>query len=340
MPAASLIAASYFLRCFFACVLFLSSALVFAKTAYLDIYPVISADKKTHVFKVKQIARLKNSETMGAVDIARINATTVVLPLGSFESRQYIQGAVIKNAILAGLGAGDDVLVDINAPPRVVLKFKAGADISASVVSVAKKALEAHLNQHYQKSYISLTITPEINYDGELRFVPRGIAGLVKNRTAVWVDVFNEGGLVQSVPVWFEVQAQMDVLVLKSAVARGDVVSRKHFVIKSRDINGLPAEVVRINEMSDEQFGDFVYSGNVLEREVLDRRLIKKVKAINFGDDVKVISKSGRVSITTNAIAQGSAEIGDNVKLMAVESKEIFTGKVVARKQVVVEANP
>lgn len=340
MPIVSLIAASYFLRCFFACVLFFSSALAFAKTAYLDIYPVISADKKTHVFKVEQLARLKNSEAMGAVDIARINATTVVLPLGSFESRQYIQGVVIKNAILAGLGAGDSVLVDINAPPRVVVKFKAETDISVGAVAVAKEALQEYLEKHYRKSEISLVIVPDVKYDGELRFVSRDIVGLIKKRTAVWVDVYNGEVLVQSVPVWFEVKAQLEVLVLKSAVARGDVVSRKHFIIKSKKLNGLSAEVVRRNEFSDEQFGDFVYAGDVAEGVVLDRRLIRKIKAINFGDNVNVISKSGRVSIITNAIARGSAEIGDDVKLMAVESKEIFTGKVVARKQVFVDANP
>lgn len=340
MRLVSFIAANHFSLFFIQCALFFLSAFAFAKAPYLEVYPVISGDKKTRIFKVEQIAKLKNVEEIKEVDVARINATTVVLPLGGFESRQYIQGAAIKNAILVAMEPRDSSLIDINAPPRVVVKFKAETDISASAIAVAKKALQQHLEKHYRKSEISLVIVPDVKYDGELRFVSRDIVGLIKKRTAVWVDVYNGEVLVQSVPVWFEVKAQLEVLVLKSAVARGDVVSRKHFIIKSKKLNGLSAEVVRINEFSDKQFGDFVYAGDVAEGVVLDRRLIRKIKAINFGDNVNVISKSGRVSIITNAIARGSAEIGDDVKLMAVESKEIFTGKVVARKQVFVDANP
>lgn len=340
MRLVSFIAANHFPPFFIQCALFFLSAFAFAKAPYLEVYPVISGDKKTRIFKVEQIAKLKNVEEIKEVDVARINATTVVLPLGGFESRQYMQGAAIKNAILVAMEPRDSSLVDINAPPRVVVKFKAETDISASAIAVAKKALQQHLEKYYRKSDITLAMAPNIKYDGEVRFVPRDIGDLVKNRTAVWVDVYNGESIIQSVPVWFEVKAQMEVLVLKSAVARGGVVSRKHFIIKSKEISGLPTEVVRINEMPDEQFSDFVYAGDIAERVVLDHRLIKKVKAINFGDDVKVISKSGRVSITTNAIAQGSAEIGEHVKLMAIESKEIFTGRVIARKQVVVDANP
>lgn len=340
MRLVSFITGNYFSRFFISCSLFFLSAFAIAKAPYLEVYPVISGDKKTHIFKVEQIAKLKNVGKMKEVDIARINATAVELPLGGFESRQYMQGVAIKNAILAAMEPRDSALVDINVPPRVVARFKAERDISAGAVAVAKKALQDHLEKYYRKSDITLAIAPNIKYDGDLRFAPRDIGGLVKNRTAVWVDAYNGDRLIQSVPVWFEVNAQMEVPVLKSAVARGDVVSRKHFIIKSKEISGLPTEVVRINEMPDEQFEDFVYAGNIAEQVVLDRRMIKKVKAINFGDDVKVISKSGRVSITTNAIAQGSAGIGDDVKLMAIESKEIFTGKVIARKQVVVDANP
>ncbi len=336
----SFIAANYFSLLFIPCALFFLSAFAFAKTPYLEIYPIISGDKKTRIFKIEQIAKLKNVGKMTEIDVARINATTVALPLDSFESRQYMQGVAIKNAILAAMEPRDSTLVDINAPSRVVVKFKAETDISASAIAVAKKALQKHLEKYYRESDITLAVAPKIKYDDELRFVPRDIGGLVKNRTAVWVDAYNEGSLIQSVPVWFEVKAQMEVLVLKSAVERGDVVSRKHFIIKSKEIRALPIETVRVNEMSDEQFGEFIYAGDIAEQVVLDRRLIKKVKAINFGDDVKVISKSGRVSIITNAIAQGSAEIGDHVKLMAIESKEIFTGRVIARKQVFVDANP
>ncbi|QEY18586.1 flagella basal body P-ring formation protein FlgA [Cellvibrio sp. KY-GH-1] len=340
MLSVSHVAASLFLRFFNVCVLFFLSALVFAKTPYLDVYPVISAEAKTNLFKIEQIARLKNEQGMKEVDVARVNSMTIVLPVEGFEARQYVKGVAIKNAILISLGERDRELVNVNVPPRVVVKFKGGADVSVAAVTVAKKALEGYLEKHYGKSNVSLIVAPSLKYDGELRFVPRDVVGLVKTRMAVWVDAYKGERLVQSLPVWFEVKAQMEVLVLKTAVARGELVSRKHFVIKMAEINGLPLEVVRLNELPAEQFGNFVYVENVAEKMVLDHRMIKKIKAINFGDDVEVVSRSGRVSIITKAIAQGSAEIGDYVKLMATESKEIFSGKVVARKQVVVDANP
>jgi flagella basal body P-ring formation protein FlgA len=340
MRSAALVVASCTFRRFLLCIICFFNDSSFAGSAYLKVYPVISLAQQGRFVNIEKIAKLVHGNSLSAEDIARINAMNVEIPVTDVESRQYLDGAEIKNVLISALNERDRTRIGVSAPPRVVVRMKAGAGISSSVVEVAKSELQNYLDKYYQRGQINLVAVPDINYQGKLKYVARQIVGPVKKRMAVWVDISDDERLVQSALVWFDVKAHVQVFVLKKAVTRGEVVNHKHLAITSRDIDGLPVEAVRVNEIKKEQFANFIYGDDISRKEILDRRFIRRAGAINFGDDVKVISKVGNVSITTRAIAQGTANIDEKIRLMTLEGKEIFWGKVVGRKQVVVEANP
>ena len=236
------------------------------------------------------------------------------------------------NEVSRKLRAYQGVLKDIHFKIPKKLKitktdFKiSDAEIKNEITLMLKKLLP---NQDWEVSLKSLQKIqwPELSGSAQVKIIPLNI----RPRGAALFEVVIEDEGKTLNHIWLNGEAEYFA---KVAVVQKPVLARSY--INSDYISWERRNVTYMTEIPASEI-DFVASvaksnlpsGLVITKNNLDREL-----AVKFGEEVEITIGDDSISVSTKAISQQNAYVGDLIKLRTVNGNKFLTGTVVAKKQV------
>jgi flagella basal body P-ring formation protein FlgA len=202
------------------------------------------------------------------------------------------------------------------------------------LVQIAEESLRAELGGGYEK--VELEALPNVRKmtlppGAQLR--PRPLAGVVAQRTAVWVEIRVDGRAYGAVPVWFAVKAWKQVPVALTNLPAGSALRREDFALETRDVMQAAKIIDRLPIEQGIRLRIALSRGLPVTETMLER-----MPAISRNQQVAVRMLAGSIVIETEGLAQADGRIGDTVKVKNPGSSEIFKGEVVEPGLVLVNA--
>ena len=204
------------------------------------------------------------------------------------------------------------------------------------IVDVAQEYLERKLRQRYSTIYVSTEdyITSMIVPMGDVRLaanLPRDYR--LSRRMAVWVDVNVDGDDYQTVPVWFDVSVFEEALVANKALEKNSSLKEGDFsrlVVDIAVIGGEPVTEV-------ESLAGMRLSSPIEESTVLISDVLEITPLIAKGQKVTVYTSSGKVSLSTTAIALHDGKLLQKVSVQNPKYNTHYTATVIGQGMVKVD---
>jgi flagella basal body P-ring formation protein FlgA len=125
------------------------------------------------------------------------------------------------------------------------------------------------------------------------------------------------------VPVY--VKSFKMVAILKHAVIRNTVISKKDIVLEKRNINRLSSGYFD----APEQLIGKIFSQNLTSDTVLTQHHVKSAMAVNRGQSVTLIAKNSVIEVRMKGVAMSKGAIGERIKVKNTNSKRIIEGIII-----------
>lgn len=181
-----------------------------------------------------------------------------------------------------------------------------------SLLHLAEKAMHDHLSRVYDEFNI------EVLSDVGDVIVPLGTVTLetiikqaekISKRTLVWLDIYVDKQHVQTVPIWFSVQAYASILVASENLLRHQHLDSDDFYLAYKDIAGFSDKpLTSIENVAGRRLIKSLIQGDVL----LESRL-EKIPAVTKGAMITVQTTVGDIALETRGIAMNDADIEQRV---------------------------
>ena len=169
---------------------------------------------------------------------------------------------------------------------------------------------------------------------GKLSYKARLPAQVPLNaRMMVWLDIAIDGAAYRSLPIWFKVKAEKDVLVFRRAVKERTVLRLRDVRIERRDIAALGGEPAAL----DADFGQLRTVWHKSKRSVLLQKDLEPLPVVRRQQEVVVRVASGPILIETTGIAKADGKLGDIVKIDNPRGTGSFAAEVVGKGVVYVQ---
>jgi flagella basal body P-ring formation protein FlgA len=149
-------------------------------------------------------------------------------------------------------------------------------------------------------------------------------------RMAVWVDVSVNGAHLRSVPVWFAVSVNRQVLVTSRDLEPGSLLSPADVALEHRDIanaGGAPLE-------EREQLSGMRTSRPLPAGAIITARDLSPIPSVRKGQQVTVQARSGGVALTTTAIALTDGDTHDRIRVRTPSGHDSYRVVVVGAGRV------
>lgn len=264
------------------------------------------------------------------------------------EAVQYVAGSVIETVVgktprpghstwvtasdikarlgkdVAGLGlrSGDRVRVISSGLERSI----------ADGVAMAQNELERWLAMRYGNYFVSPAGSDQAAikaYEGEIGFAVRtGGQMTLSKRMRVLLDVFVDGEVFTTLPVWFSVSVIEPVWTLGEEVQADERVAMANLVRMDADVAGIRGRAFR-GDLSELRFARFRPKGAILKEEDLD-----PMPAVTRGAPVQVIVNYGSVSLVVKGEALTDGNLDQRVSIKNLSSGESFFATVVGESRV------
>lgn len=131
-----------------------------------------------------------------------------------------------------------------------------------------------------------------------------------------------------SIPVWFSVKAYQKVLVATKHIKNHRLLQTNDLKIQNRDIAGLKnPPLTHIPQQA-------WVKQSVNKNQILTSDEIGKQPDVRQGQKVSVLIKQVRISISTEALAEHDAYIGELVRMKNLKNKKHFLARVSGKNQV------
>lgn len=203
-----------------------------------------------------------------------------------------------------------------------------GVAYPGSLISeFATEVLRTALYRRYDRVDIELTSEPDdiIVPAGKLELAVSGLEDIIPTkRMVVWVDAQVDGEHYQSLPVWYGVTIQADVVTAARDLKRHEVVASSDLRTANVDITtvrGTP--VVDPNELVGLRVLIPIAAGDVL----LDG-IAEPPPAIQEGQMIDVVASSGRVILRGKAIALADGDLHERIAVRNPKSGESYFATV------------
>ncbi len=151
-------------------------------------------------------------------------------------------------------------------------------------------------------------------------------AGQIGKRVAVWVDFLVDSKKIQSIPVWFKIEAYGTALTLKNDLSVGRLIRKDAFESSYRDLAGAKGTVVSALPKKLMRAKRRMKQGDILVGES-----IEAAPAVTRGSRVKVQASTESVALTVIATALQDGDIGDEVRIRrgtsGIKYSAIVTGR-------------
>lgn len=153
--------------------------------------------------------------------------------------------------------------------------------------------------------------------------------------TAKWDDTYPPAKRIcvrlvhnkTSIPVWFSVKAYKKVLVANHKLNPHRQANSTDFTLQNRNIAGLTAKPLTILPANNWLKKSLNNNQIITDTDLMPPPLVLK------GQTIKVIISSPGVRITTQAIAEKDAYLGDKISLINPKSKTHFTAVISGKNQ-------
>jgi flagella basal body P-ring formation protein FlgA len=152
-------------------------------------------------------------------------------------------------------------------------------------------------------------------------------------RGSVPIQILVDGRKFRTIFPRLDVQIFQTVLVAKTRIARGSLVSGGDFGLQRQAVSGLnqvplvaPQAVLGAEATRDIQAGT-----------VLTAQMFKLPTAVKSGDMVTIVLTSGDLTIIYNGQARSAGAVGQMIKVLNLESKREFTARVTGPNRVEVK---
>ena len=152
----------------------------------------------------------------------------------------------------------------------------------------------------------------------------------ISRRMPVWVDISVDGAHLRSVPVWFAVSVNREVLVTSRDLEAGSMLSAADVTVEERDVanvGGVPLEErARLSGMRTSRplpAGAVITAGD-----------LSPIPPVRKGQQVTVQARSGRVALTTTAIALADGDTHDRIRVRTPSGHDSYRVIVVGAGRV------
>lgn len=166
--------------------------------------------------------------------------------------------------------------------------------------------------------------------------LPDGLA--LRGPVTLRVDVWQAGGgeqdaLVASLPVSFIIRRQEGHLVTLRAIKRGERLGPENLALREEDATYEVDGVSSMDSVLNKVARTFIPEGKVLTQAMVDEPI-----AIQRGDVVRLLVKSGAVVVETSAKAMRDARIGESIPLQVIDTDRTVQARCVEPGVVVRDA--
>ncbi len=193
---------------------------------------------------------------------------------------------------------------------------------------------------------ISHTISPissdySVNFMGDRKTISIPVGNIsyeyklpdtvIKKRVPVWVDIFVNSSHYRSFPLWFDVKAFADVVVASRNIKAGQMLTENLITIQKHDVSLYENPVIKDKSLTNLRVKRSIKSG-----EVITFSLLEKLPPVYRGQNVKVISTHGNITIFVAGSSLDDGKVGQIVRVKRRGANKPF--KAIVEKQGLVSA--
>lgn len=302
---------------------------------------------ESYCFKLKSSARVKGNliELSEVIELGvnknKMSDKLLSLPVGRVPRNKYGSYVLLKNVKAAVERAFPGVYanavwigvdkIKINTIKRKIDSYKYLNMASEHVVDKISSEGTTGLSVAVTGKYKDIQV-PE----GDILLSPQSMAdSFLTKRMCVWIDIFVDGEHYRSLPVWFVVEANREVLAAKFDVNTTDYLTAKQFDLKVLDVTDLSSRPVTLNDLH----GNWRVKRKLKSGEILTKDLLEIAPDVFKGQKVKVRAKVGNVSLETVATAMEDGSVGSRVRVNKPDTDIMYSTKVVDLGVVLVDVS-
>lgn len=130
-----------------------------------------------------------------------------------------------------------------------------------------------------------------------------------------------------SIPVWFAVKAYQSVLVARHKINAHRLIKQEDVMLQERNIAGLNA--VPLSKLSQARW----LNRSLNKHQILMQSDVHQQPAVKRGQKIKVNVTHHGISITTNALAQSDAEVGQLIRMKNPSTNKYFSATIIGKNQ-------
>jgi len=150
--------------------------------------------------------------------------------------------------------------------------------------------------------------------------------------TTAPVEILLDGRHYKSVPVTVRVKVMGDVLVASRELARHQEINPGDIRCERRELISPIAAALKPEDLSGKRTTRTIPAGRIITPEC-----VEEIPAVSAGDKVTIQVTVGAVRATLTGIARTSAQVGQTIRVISVDTKKELAGKVIDKGIVEVE---
>lgn len=189
------------------------------------------------------------------------------------------------------------------------------------------------LENELGKRYLSLEIKPILpkerhsRFDKDVRLIVRtDKLSSLRKRTSVWVEVRDESSLLATVPAWFSVKAEQNVLIASRAIRKEQKQWQGELSYKAVNV----AELLGQPLLNLEQTNGVWLKRDLKKGEVLTNALVELEPAVKRNQLIQVEYRKDDLVITASGYAKEHGYLGEHIVVQLIGSENTLSAQVVA----------
>jgi flagella basal body P-ring formation protein FlgA len=279
---------------------------------------------KTPFFRLDEIADVTADDAVIADEVRALRigrsprAGTVLHISAADVERVLLALKPVLRKELRILPVGDAV---IHRGPLQTLQFMRLQEAARTALTAFLAERYSHFQIHVQQGEDAPIVVPE----GQLEIRPRTSARTpVPRKITVWTDIYVDGRQYQSVPIKFDVEAYLQVLVALSGAKAEAKALDARLVVKEEQVAGYVEQPVP----ADINLSALRLKNALATGEVLTWRHVERLPVVSKNQEIRVRLAVGAIEVETVGIALQDAKPGDVIRVRSPENQQTYPAKV------------
>ena len=155
----------------------------------------------------------------------------------------------------------------------------------------------------------------------------------ITSKAIARVAIYSDGQYAKSVGIPIAIKAYQNVYVAKYNIEKNETITEEKVTKKAIDIANNTHQFLTENELKK----GVSAMKNIAADEVLISKFTRYVPDVEKNSIVKVIVSNDSITVTTEATALSSGNIGDRINLQNKELKKVYSGRIIGENKVLVK---